>query len=367
MNSRILKIGLSHLKNSIAETLYLSGVCDMTSPMTVHALINEKCNSKCIYCDFWERGAEERVPEMSIDDWKDILLDLRTISSNFTISFSGGEPLIKKGFLDLMLWCSEQGINASFTTNGSLFSEANIRKIVEAEPFNINVSIDSHRNEVHDEVRGFPGNHRIASKGVRMLRDTRDAEGKDFPIVIKPAIHNRNFTELDALVRHALDIGATGINFQPIEGHDAFIKENLWIAERDLPLLAQSVEKLIAMKEQGFPIVNSAQSLLLTEDHFLGKKADKKHLPCRVGLRTLFIRPDGACMLCWHFPDTGNIKTQGAAAVWRSQEARRIRKGTTRCQKLCLLTCTSQKTLMDKVRMAKVMFTGRSKPPSSAD
>jgi MoaA/NifB/PqqE/SkfB family radical SAM enzyme len=356
MRTNIVKLGLTHLKNELAEALYLYGSYDITRPITIFALVNERCNLKCVFCEFWERDKEERVPELNIDQWQELLLDLKGFSKNFSINFSGGEPLLKHGFLDLLVWCGRNEINAGFTTNGSLFTKNKIKKIIEANPLNVNVSIDSHIAEVHDGLRQVKGIWHKASQGVQALREARDKAGHTFPIVIKPIVNKRNYNTLPDIIDFALSVGATGVNFQPITNLSCYIKENLWVEPDQYPALKKSIDKLIEMKHSGSPIINSEKSLNLLIDHFNEAKADKQYLPCRIGMRNLFIKPDGSTMLCWEFEDIGNIAKEGVKGVWFSKTSKKVRKETVDCQKLCLLTCASQKTIFDKLKMAVVLF-----------
>ena len=76
---------------------------------------------------------------MTIQEWQSALLSVKDFVGEFSISSSGGEPFIKKGFSDLLLWCRAEGIEAGVTTNGSAFSPKIAAKTVAARPFNINV------------------------------------------------------------------------------------------------------------------------------------------------------------------------------------------------------------------------------------
>src|SRR5579871_4524562 len=96
---RILEVGAlgaHHLRNAIAEQAYLSTGRDFTRPVAIYAMINEICNYKCRYCEYW-RMPNYR-PEMSINEWQKALLDLREFIGSYHVEFSGGEPYLKKGF-----------------------------------------------------------------------------------------------------------------------------------------------------------------------------------------------------------------------------------------------------------------------------
>jgi MoaA/NifB/PqqE/SkfB family radical SAM enzyme len=360
----LARLALKHATNAIAESVYLSTGYDTTRPVTFYGLVNERCNIKCRYCEYWRLPSY--VQEMTVPEWQRALLSVKDFVGTFSISFSGGEPFIKKGFLDLMVWCHENGIHAGVTTNGSAFTPRNIERLLDAHPFNVNVSCDAPCAEVHDRVRGCPGLFEKLSEGVRQLRQARDARGLSFPIVIKAVIHAANFRLLGDLVHWSQTVGGTAVHFQPMDEWTPETREELWIREEEHAELEAALRGLVRLKGRGAPILNSEQTLELVLPHFRREKAPRSVLPCRVGMRDFFIRANGNVEVCFFFPPIGNIKEQSARDIWYGEKAQKIRKETVQCDRLCLYTCLSQKTLMDKVRMGLTLLTRTSEKASSS-
>lgn len=355
--STLTKLAFKHTYNHIAEELYLHTGKDVTRPVTFYGLVNERCNVKCRYCEYW------RLPnykdEMSIEEWQKALLSIKDFVGTFSISFSGGEPFIKPGFLDLMKFCHENGIHAGVTTNGSALNQKNAAKLVDAEPWNLNVSVDAPTAEVHDYLRGWPGLFDKLSAGIRYVREERDRRGLDFPIIVKPTIGRKNYKYLPDMVQWAKDQGATALNFQPMDRWTKETYEELWVEEDELPELQKVVDKMTELKRAGEPIMNSELVISLLVPHFQEKSAPAEAMPCRVGMRDFFIRTNGDVEVCFFFPSIGNIKEASAKEIWYGPKAREIRKQTVECDKLCLYTCLSQKTLGDKFKMATTLLTAR--------
>ena len=129
MNSReLISLGFKHTLNAVAEEVYIKIGVDMTKPVAFYGLVNQRCNVKCRYCEYWR--LPEYTEELSIAEWQAALLSVKEFVGNFSINFSGGEPFIKPGFLDLFAWCYPNGIRAGVTTNGSALTEANAAKVV---------------------------------------------------------------------------------------------------------------------------------------------------------------------------------------------------------------------------------------------
>jgi MoaA/NifB/PqqE/SkfB family radical SAM enzyme len=361
--SRLGELAWKHTQNAAAEEIYLRTGYDATKPVTFYGLVNERCNVKCRYCEYWR--LKHYTPEMTIDEWKKALLSVKEFVGAFSINFSGGEPFIKPGFIDLLAWCNSNGISAGVTTNGSALTKRNAAKVVEANPFNINVSVDAPNAEVHDYLRGYPGLFEKLSDGIRYLLEQRDLQGRQFPINVKPTVNVRNFRLMPQLVEWAMQMGVSCVQLQPMDRWTPETYDELWIEESDLREFEQVIEQLIRMQSDGAPILTPPSILRLFPDNFRGKKAPKEVMPCRIGMRDFFIRTDGRVEVCVHFPPIGNIREQSARDIWYGAKAQEIRKQTVSCDRLCLITCLSQKTLKDKVSMGLKLLKGQKRGRSA--
>jgi len=115
----LTRLGAHHVRNAVAEEIYLRTGRDVTVPVSIYGEVIERCNYKCRYCEYWRRPNYRE--DMSIDDWKKALIDLKDFIGHFHIEFSGGEPYLKKGFVDLITFCGENGLKWGVTTNGGAF------------------------------------------------------------------------------------------------------------------------------------------------------------------------------------------------------------------------------------------------------
>lgn len=361
---QLAALALKHASNAVAEEAYIHTGRDFTKPVAFYGLVNERCNVKCRYCEYWR--LKHYVPEMSIEEWQAALSSVKSFVGRFSISFSGGEPFIKPGFLDLLAWCNRNEIAAGVTTNGSALTRRNAEKVVAADPFNVNISVDAPNAEIHDYLRGYPGLFERLSNGIDYLIDERERQGKKFPINIKPTVNVRNFRLLPELVEWAMAKGVSCIYMQPMDVWTPETTEELWIEEKDLPEFVGVVDRLIEMQKAGASILTPEHILRAMVDHFQHKKAPPETMPCRVGLRDFFIRADGDVSMCVHYPPIGNIRRESARDIWYGEKAREIRRQTIACDRLCLITCLSQKTLKDKVKMGVELLTTQDRKRKTA-
>ena len=351
------QLARKHLISSVTEEVYLRSGVDRTRPTAIHAMVTYRCNSRCRYCAFWSDAKYESQDEMSIEQWKAALASLKEFIGGFFVELSGGEPLMKEDFIELPRFCHASGISWGITTNGLGLNEQRAEQLVACRPFNTNLSVEATDPKIHDDLRGISGAFARTVRAIDLLRKEREAQGANFPIIVKPTVNVRNFQRLPDLVRWAKDRGAV-VNLQPLERWTDDTN-GLWInADRERDLQAV-VAELLVMKARGAPILNSEKVLNLLPAHFRGETAPREVLPCRIGMRNFFIRPNGDVTLCFNFKPIGNMKTQTAREVWYGADAKQRRRETVACERLCLYTCLSGKTLRDKTRMAFQLLRNR--------
>ena len=213
--ANLAQLTIKHLRNDLMEELYLKTGIDKTKPIAIYGEINERCNYKCRYCGYWKMPNYK--DEMTIEQWQKALLSLKAFIGSFHIQFSGGEPFIKKGFVDLLEFCHKNDIQWGATTNGSCLTKDVIKRVVAAQPFNINMSIDGHIAEIHNYARGVKGSLEKITKNLQNLIEERNAQGASFPIIIKPTVHSKNLHIISEIPQWIQEIGATAVNFQPVD------------------------------------------------------------------------------------------------------------------------------------------------------
>lgn len=348
------RLASRQLSSLISEMAYLHAGIDLTRPTDIWACLTNRCNYKCLQCACWRFGDE---PEMSIEQWRAALASMKEFLGTCRIQFVGGEPFMKKGFLDLLEFCRDQTIDFGVITNGSAFSsEQVIGRFVSARPIKVEISVDGPTAEIHDRLRGYSGSLERIALGIRKLRQAQDATGIRFPIRIKPTLNAVNFRSMTDLVRWAVDQGATTIDIEPIREWTEESKGELWLSPADLDDLQEVVDELIAMKARGAPIETSGHKLLGMIPHFRREKVTPEVATCLVGLRVLQIDPRGIVTSCSEFAPLGDLTRQTAREIWTGADACAIRRETVACTRGCTYGCMATKSFREKIRRGLMVF-----------
>jgi len=361
----LAKLGMKHVANHAAQALYLHSGMNWTRPTNFCGLVTHQCNLFCGFC--YDRKDVDPAKEMSFEEWKQALLSVKELAGNYFISFSGGEVMLMKWFPDLLHHCNENGIKGGVLTNGTAINNKTAPRLVAAEPFEIALSIDGPNAEVHDLIRGRKGSFTMVTRAVSLFRRERDRQGKKFPIIIRCVINKFNLSSLPKMVDLLHEIGGTAIIFQPVHeitekvmsdwqretgASSDSLRENFWIGADQLEELDRIVGRLLELKTAGAPIMNTEHDLKMLAYHFRAQRPENMARTCTVSLRNFFIQPNGDVQFCHDWPPIGNLRRQSAKDIWLSDHAESLRKKAIHCEKQCLVNCSAQRTLLEKVSMA---------------
>ncbi len=83
------------------------------------------------------------------------------------ILMSGGEPLMRRDFMDLAEYASSLGIKLVLSTNGTLITKEVARRLRAIGFSYVGISLDSIEEKYHDEFRGVNGAFSLALAGIR--------------------------------------------------------------------------------------------------------------------------------------------------------------------------------------------------------
>ena len=132
--------------------------------------ITARCQADCEHCSAAKHKNREKE-EMTTDQWKSVIRQTED-QGVVNIVFTGGEPLLRRDIFELISWVRKDEANAMMFTNGLLLNDENVKKLVDAGLFSLNVSIDSPDPDTHDRLRRVP---KCFERGVEGLQRAKDA------------------------------------------------------------------------------------------------------------------------------------------------------------------------------------------------
>ena len=121
-------------------------------PLSVQVDLTYRCNEQCVHCylDHEDHG------EMTTAEIKH-LFDQLAEAGVFFLTMSGGEILMRKDFFEILEYARELKFCVKLKTNAVLIRERQADRIRSLGVQSVQISIYSHRPEVHDAITKIPG------------------------------------------------------------------------------------------------------------------------------------------------------------------------------------------------------------------
>ena len=272
------------------------------------------CNEKCFHCG---SRCEPGIPTgLSFEKIKEVLDEVaeKFDKKRIMICITGGEPMLRPDFYDIVSYIHEKGFVWGMTSNATFITREAAHRLKECGMATISVSIDG-LEETHDRQRGLKGGYKLAMRGIQNLID----ENFFHAIQITTVINHKNITELDELFKvvNGMDVDSWRvIGIEPI-GRALEYPDMLLTPDDQRRLFSFILEK----RREGFPVEYGCS-------HFLGfdlegNVRDKMFL-CNAGVFTASIRANGDITACLDIMPRdeviyGNVNTDSFTDSWNNR------------------------------------------------
>jgi AdoMet-dependent heme synthase len=314
-------------------------------PLSVQLDLTYRCNERCVHCylDHDDHG------EMTTAEIKRLLKEMAD-AGVFILTLSGGEIFLRKDFFELLEYARrELTFCVKLKTNAIMIREAEAARIRDLGVESIQISIYSHRPEVHDAITLVPGSLQRSVDAIRFLK----AQG--LRVVIANVLMLQNAQDYPGVRALADEIGVEctlDTTITPMMNGDRSILH-------------------LNINQDALREVFRDRSLVGNVDEFcaIAAPADEnslRALPCSASHTTCYVSPYGDVYPCVQFPlPTGNVRQQQFLDIWRysdrMNEVRSIRLKD-------LTTCTSCTHVSGCSRCPGLAFQeGNMRGPSSQD
>jgi len=330
---------MSSLMQQMNERALKAGV-----PLSVQIDVTYRCNERCVHCylDHVDHG------EMTTAEIRD-LLDQLNEAGVFFVTFSGGEVLMRMDFFPILEYARSLSFDVKIKTNAFMIREKQADRIRELGVRMVQVSIYSHRPEVHDAITKLPGSLKRSVAGIRLL------QSRGLKVIIGNVLMRTTLNDYPGVIALAKELGVE-FTIDPtitpkMDGDRSVL--SLGIGGDDLRQVFRNGDLVGNVEEFCAP------PPAVDDDALDG-------LPCSAGHTACYISPYGDVYPCVQFPlPTGNVRKQKFLDIWRhSPQMNEVRSIHARDLPVCS-TCTHVGTCTRCPGLA--YLEGSMRGPSSQD
>ena len=277
-------------------------------PLTVQMDVTYRCNERCVHCylDHDDHG------EMTTAEIKGVLEQLAE-AGVFFLNFSGGEVFMRRDFMELVEYARRLMFSVKIKTNAVMIHEKEARRIRELAVDTVQISVYSHRAEVHDAITKLPRSFERTMRAIGFLRD------QGLKVTIANVLMTANSSDHIGVQKMAAELGVhytLDPTITPMMDGDTSVL-SLRIPGEELPDIFRN-PALVGNQEEfcAPPKPVSAEDL--------------EGYSCSAGHSFCYISPYGDVFPCVQFPlPTGNLRQQKFLDIWnfspQMNEVRSIR------------------------------------------
>ncbi len=279
-----------------------------------HWAITGKCNYRCRHC--YISAPDSKYGELSHEQCLDIVRQLSE-AGVFGVSLTGGEPLVRPDFLEIVDALLEKSISISqIYSNGALVNEQLLDEL-DTRSVRPEFSISFDGVGCHDWLRGVAGAEHDALEAFALLRR------RGFPIGVEMSLNKQNLHTLEATIQLLADHGVRSVKTSPTTSAGNWLNEQ---GRYDL-----EVEELYEAYLDYLPKYRAARaplSLMLGGFFACQKGSDRFQIPCKrhdgtdrmlrqtvcaSARTTMYIGADGRLLPC--VPLTGSPAEQEMPSI----------------------------------------------------
>jgi len=180
----------------------------LTARSTVALIaVTGACNLRCSHC--YVDAARKTANELTVEEHRDLAEQIRreltpNPSVHYRVNLTGGEPFMHPRIMEIIEAYHTAGLEISISTNALLIRESQM-PILAAQAITFQISLDGATAETHDRNRGR-GNFDKTIATIKKLTDHGIRVGINY------LLHEQNFSELEAAIQLAFDLGCHGFN-----------------------------------------------------------------------------------------------------------------------------------------------------------
>jgi SynChlorMet cassette radical SAM/SPASM protein ScmE len=278
--------------------------------MSVFLNLTNRCNLRCRHCS--AAAGDALDAELNTGEWLDLIHRLSELKV-FQVTITGGEPLVRPDWYQLMEELDQHRIVSRLNTNATLVDDAVAARLAGLRFLKmVTVSLDGSSPAVHDRLRG-PGAFGRAVRGIEALLS------RDLNVDLSAVVTQLNRHDLEEMVRLAQQLGVQSISFNSLNpaGRTQLSMDALWLSADERREIA---EGLAGLKEVYGDFVGSTflnWHRMLTAPPGPGSEPPHIHV-CGAAQESCAIRADGAVLACNLATEyvCGNIRDEDLASIW---------------------------------------------------
>jgi radical SAM protein with 4Fe4S-binding SPASM domain len=271
------------------------------------------CNNACRHC--YNDRHRAGMSSLRLDQWQRVLERLAAVGIPHVI-FTGGEPTLFAGLAELVSFAERLGLVTGLNTNGRRLSDpALVRTFADAGLSHVQITLESHRPEVHDAMTAA----RSFWETVAGIRGSLEA---GLHTITNTTLTRRNADHVEQIVDYLCELGLRTIAINGMIYSGSGRSSGDAIPEEELgPVLVRVRDRTDELGMRLLWYTPTAYCRLSPLELELGPRR------CNAGEYSICIEPNGDVLPCQsYYAPAGNILRDDWPSIWHSPLFRSFRE-----------------------------------------
>ena len=160
------------------------------------------CNEKCVHCYAVSPDSFSYKHSLTLEKCKVLIDELRRMNC-FHLIFTGGDPFMFEGFLDLLKYARYQQFSFDVYTNGQAIADDSeiAEQIASLYPRTFYVSLYGATARTHDAITQISGSFEKTIRAIKLLKEA------NISIVLNVMVMKPNYAEVESIIDLAKELG----------------------------------------------------------------------------------------------------------------------------------------------------------------
>lgn len=283
-------------------------------PILSEIAVTYRCNLKCGFC-YAACGCQRKdadTSEMSTGEIIRILKAIRMDAKVPSVSFTGGEPLLRNDLEELVAGAKNIGLRVNLITNGTLLAGNNHADLLHKAGLNsAQISLEGPNAEIHDNLTDVPGSFKKTVAGISSLKNA------GIHVHTNTTVNSGNAGHLVELVRTVAGLGMKRMSMNMVIPAGSATSSNLQMQYSGIWSAIEPARAEARRLGIDFMWYSPTPMCILNP---LAEGLGNKSCAACDGL--LSVAPNGDVLPCSSYPQSvGNLLRQPFGEVWNSAAA----------------------------------------------
>ena len=315
------------------------------SPITLTFSVTNRCQSRCQTCKIWtiyQKRPDSLKDELSLAEIDRIF---RSVGEVYFFNLSGGEPFLRDDVAEIIGSAIDHMhpriIHIPTNALAPDLVERGVRRTLETMaskswrvPLSVKPSLDG-TGEMHDKIRGVPGNFEKVMDTVERLKGIREQQS-NLHVELGTVVSRMNMDHLQEIAEFVHNLGGIeSYRNEVAEERAEFFNENSHItptAEEYASLMQDFSQRILENTRGKRKLARITEALRLVYYEYAAQimKEQRQVLPCYAGITNAHLNPYGQvwpCAVLGYEQPMGNLRDYDYDfdMLWNSRQACEVR------------------------------------------